>query len=458
MSNSRKHSPRTKARKKNTKVLGQINHNAAGADLGSKEVVIAVRDDLGIEPFHAFATTTAQLRAAGQWMLDCGVDTVAVEATGVYWVPAYEIWEDMGLKPVLVDSNSIHTVNGKKKSDFVDAQWLQILHTFGLLKPCRRVESQMVELRGYMRRRREVTNGASESIQHMHQALTLMNLRLDQVLSDITGATGQRILEAILKGTRDPQELAKFRDASCQCSEEQFIEALTGHYRDEQVFSLRQAYERWRFDQTQLRDCDTEVEKVLSRLPKKADRQVLPKARIKRGKPRKNEPKLDGRSILFESLGTDLTAITGLSTLTILIVISECGMDLTRFPTYKHFCSWLGLSPGTRISGGRRLSSRSRRTTNRAATALRLAAQSLHSSKTSLGAFYRRMKARLGPEKATTATAHKLAKMIYLSLTAGLVYSDPGPDYLSSKNKDKTLKNLHQRAKKLGYQLVPIAA
>jgi len=453
----KKQSPGT--RKKNRKVLEQINHHAAGADMASEEVVVCVGEGVDEEPIRTFGTTTAQLNKAGEWMLSCGIDTVAIEATGVYWVPAYEIWQEQGLKPVLVESNSIHSLNGKKKSDFIDAHWLQLLHTFGLLRPCQRAERSMIELRGYMRRRREVTEASSACIQHMHAALTLMNVRLDQAVTDITGLTGMRIIREILKGERDPLVLAQMRDERCLKNEQEIAEALTGHYRAEQVFVLDQAVQAWDFHQQQLRQCDQQIEKVLQTLPSKADRKNLPKARRSAGKPRKNELRInDGRTLLYERLGVDLTLIDGLQVITILTVISECGIDLSRFPTYKHFCSWLGLCPGTRRSGKRVLSSRSRRTTNRAATALRLAAQSLHRSQTALGAFYRRIKARLGPEKATTATANKLAKLIYLSLTTGRVYIDPGPDYFDSANQLNALKQLRRRASKLGYQLTPIAA
>jgi transposase len=293
----------------------------------------------------------------------------------------------------------------------------------------------------------------------MHAALTLMNVRLDQAVTDITGLTGMRIIRAILGGERDPLVLARMRDDRCLKNEQQIAEALTGHYRDEQLFVLDQAVQAWDFHQQQLRQCDQQVEKVLEHLPSKARRENLPRPRRNAGRPRKNELRIeDGRTLLFERLGVDLTLIDGLQVITILTVISECGIDLSRFPTYKHFCSWLGLCAGTRRSGKRVLSSRSRRTTNRAATALRLAAQSLHRSQTALGAFYRRIKARLGPEKATTATANKLAKLIYLSLTTGIVYADPGPDYLEPVNQTKALKQLRRRATKLGYQLTPIAA
>lgn len=426
--------------------------------MGSEEVVVCVGEGVGEEPIRTFGTTTAQLNKAGEWMLSWGIDTVAIEATGVYWVPAYEIWQEQGLKPVLVESNSIHSLNGKKKSDFIDAHWLQLLHTFGLLRPCQRAERSMIELRGYMRRRREVTEASSACIQHMHAALTLMNIRLDQAVTDITGLTGMRIIREILKGEHDPLVLAQLRDERCLKNEQEIAEALTGHYRDEQVFVLDQAVQAWDFHQQQLRQCDQQIEKVLELLPTKANRATLPKSRRSAGKPRKNEPRIDGRTLLYERLGVDLTLIDGLQVITVLTVISECGIDLSRFPTYKHFCSWLGLCAGTRRSGKRVLSSRSRRTTNRAATALRLAAQSLHRSQTALGAFYRRIKARLGPEKATTATANKLAKLIYLSLTTGIVYADPGPDYFEQINQTKALKQLRRRASKLGYQLVPIAA
>ncbi len=452
----KKRSPRN--RKKNKRVLDQINHNAAGVDMGASEVWVAVGEHLSDEAVRVFGTTTAQLRAGAEWMKSIGVDTVAIEATGVYWVPAYEIYEEYGLNPILINSRSIRSFNGMKKSDYIDCQWIQLLHTFGILQASIRPEAEMIELRGYMRQRRNLTEQCSEQILLMQKALTLMNLRLDQAVTDITGATGQRILRAIVEqGVRDPGKLAAMRDPACAQSEEQIAEALTGHYRDEQLLALSHALRLWDFCQSLMRECDEHVETVLEKLPIRQSRATLPKARVTKGKARKNELRVkDGRALLYERLGVDLTLIAGLQVLTILTVLSECGVDLSRFPTAKHFASWLGLCPGTNKTGGRIVNSRSRRTTNRAATALRLAAQSLLKTDTELGAFGRSLRGRIGPEKAVTAVAAKLAHRIYDSLRTGRAYADRGPQYHDTVHRERNLLSLTKRAQRLGMKLVPV--
>lgn len=446
----KKRSPRSQ--KQNKRVLEQINHQAAGADLGSDAVWICVGEHMADEPVRVFGTTTAQLSASAEWMRSIGVDTVALEATGVYWVPAYEIYEKHGLGPVLINSQSIRSFNGMKKSDFIDCQWIQLLHTFGILQPSVRAEEKMIELRGYMRQRKVLTEQCSEQIQRMQKALTLMNVRLDQAVSDITGVTGMRILRAILGGERDAVQLARLRDAGCAKSEHEIAEALTGHWREEQLFALEQTVKLWDFCQTLMRECDQKIEAVMQSLPVRKS-VTTTEPRVRR---RKNQIAFDGRTLLHERLGVDLTRIKGLQMLTILTVISECGLDLSRFPTANHFVSWLGLAPGTKKSGHRVLSSRSRRTTNRAATALRIAAQSLLKSQTELGAFGRALRARIGAEKAITAVAAKLARRIYLSLQTGTVYEDRGVAYHDHQHRDRQLASMRKRARRLGMDLIPI--
>jgi transposase len=420
--------------------------------MGSDAVWICVGEHLSDEPVRVFGTTTAQLRASAEWMRSLDIDTVALEATGVYWVAAYEIYQEHGLRPILINSRAIRAFNGMKKSDFIDCQWIQLLHTFGILQPAERAESSMIELRGYMRQRKTLTEQCSEQIQRMQKALTLMNVRLDQAVTDITGVTGMRILRAIVQGERNPVELARLRDPGCAKSENQIAEALTGHWRDEQLFVLGQTIELWDFYQTLMRKCDERIEALMRTLPVRN----CAESESSRTKRRKNQVSFDGQSLLAERLGLDLTRIKGLGVLTILTVISESGIDLSRFPTDKHYVSWLGLAPGTKKSGHRVLSSRSRRTTNRAATALRLAAQSLLKSKSELGAFGRSLRARIGAEKAITAVAAKLARRIYLSLHTGRVYEDRGVAYHDQRHHDRNLALLHKRARRLGMQLVPL--
>ena len=310
----------------------------------------------------------------------------------------------------------------------------------------------MIELRGYMRQRRTLTEQCSEQIQRMQKALTLMNVRLDQAVSDITGVTGMRILRAIIKGERDAAKLAQMRDQGCAKSESQIAEALTGHWREEQLFVLKQTVQMWDFLQKLMLECDEKIAAVLGTLPIK----TVVEGKRSKAKRRKNQVSFDGRTLLHERLGVDLTRIKGLDVLTILTVISESGMDLSRFPTDKHYVSWLGLAPGTKKSGHRVLSSRSRRTTNRAATALRLAGQSLLQSQSELGAFGRSLKARIGVEKAVTAIAAKLARRIYLSLQTGRVLEDRGLEYHDQQHRERKLASMHKYARRLGMRLVPL--
>jgi len=420
--------------------------------MGSDSVWICVGEHVAAEPVRKFGTTTAQLRASAQWMKGVGVETVALEATGVYWVAAYEIYEESGLRPILINSRAIRSFNGMKKSDFIDCQWIQLLHTFGILQPSVRVERAMIELRAYMRQRRTLTEQCSEQIQRMQKALTLMNVRLDQAVTDITGATGMSILRAILGGERDPAKLAELRDPGCSKSEMEIAEALSGHWRDEQLFVLEQTVRAWDFYKKLMGECDTKIEALIEKLPTRTD----VNEQKSRPKPRKNQISFDGRKLLHERLGVDLTRIKGLEVLTILTVISESGVDLSRFPTDKHYVSWLGLAPGTKKSGHRVLSSRSRRTTNRAATALRLAAQSLLRSDSELGAFGRTLRARIGAEKAITAVAAKLASRIYLSLQTSRVYEDRGAAYHDEQHRNRRLASLRKHARRLGMHLVPL--
>jgi transposase len=420
--------------------------------MGSDAVWICVGEHMSDQAVRTFGTTTAQLRASAEWMQSVGVETVAIEATGVYWVAAYEIYEEYGLEPVLINAGAIRSFNGMKKSDFIDCQWIQLLHTFGVLQPSVRAESTMIELRAYMRQRKTLTEQSSEQIQRMQKALTLMNVRLDQAVSDITGATGMRILRAILKGERDASRLAALRDPGCAKSESEIAEALSGHWREEQLFVLEQTIKIWDFCQSLMRECDIKIEALIRTLPARKAVEQAPS----RAKRRKNQVSFDGRRLLEERLGVDLTRIKGLDVLTILVVVSESGIDLSRFPTFKHYVSWLGLAPGTKKSGQRVLSSRSRRTTNRAATALRLAAQSLLKSQTELGAFGRALRARAGAEKAITAVAAKLACRIYLSLQTGRVFEDRGALYHDQQHRDRNLASLRRRAHRLGLELVPM--
>lgn len=443
-------------KKKHSRIFDQINHNAAGIDAGAEFHWVAVPEERATQAVRKFSTLTSGLYALADWLVEAGVDTVAVEATGVYCVPLLEVLDARGIKVLLAKPSSLKSVNDRRKTDMLDCQWIQMLHTFGLLRASFRPTQLVATFRSYSRQRRMLIEAASTSIEHMKKALTQMNVRVDQAVSDVTGVTGMRIIRAILAGERDPKELAALRDERCAKNEEALAEALFGKYSDEHLFALEQAVGTWDHYQALIAECNKRIEQHSDAFEKKASRQDIPKPR-RIEHTRKNVLPFDGRSIFFELLGQDLTQIDGISTGTICTFIAEVGTSLETFPSVKDFTSWLRLCPGSNTTGGKNRSGKNRSTTNRLATALRISAQTLERSKSALGAFYRRKKARLGPEKAVTAAAHKLARMIYFTLKYQRPYLDPGADYYDQRHRDKVLRQMQKRAKQLGYQLVKAA-
>lgn len=433
----------------------RIKHpDAAGIDLGARVHYVAVPTDRNEEPIRSFGTTTPELIRLCDWLDQCGVTTVAMESTGIYWIPLYELLEERGVEVFLVNARHLKNVPGRK-TDVQDCRWLQELHTFGLLRASFRPSLEICELRTYHRQREELVRRSSAEIQHMQKALTLMNVRLDTVISDVTGVTGLAIIRDILSGKCDPKELARHRDPRCHASEQEIADALTGNYRAEHVFVLRQAVETYDFLLDQIRVCDQQIERVLGTLAERRPQQQspIPKPRSKR-KPRSSEPAFDIRSPLYRLTGCDLSQINGLGPHTILKIVAEIGPDVSPWPTEKHFTSWLHLAPGNNITGGKRRRSKKQPAANRVAQCLRVAAMSLGRTQTALGAFYRRLASRLGVLKATTATARKLAIMVYRMLKHGASYVDPGAKAYEQRYQQRVLKNLSRRAQSLGYQLV----
>ncbi len=451
----------TKTKKKSTKrkhsrVLDQINHNAAGIDAGSEFHYVAVPEDRATPSVRKFSTTTRGLYELADWLAEAEIDTVAVEATGVYCVPLLEVLEARGLDVVLAKPSSLKSVNDRQKSDMLDCQWIQLLHTFGLLRGSLRPSETVVSFRTYNRQRQMLIRQASTSIEHMKKALTSMNVRVELAVTDVTGATGMSIIRAILKGERDAQVLAKKRDDRCAKSEAEIAEALFGKYSDDHLFELDQAVRTWDHYQVLIAECNQRIEQQAATFEKKADRKDIPKAR-RIEHVRKNVLSFDARSLFFEVLGQDLTQIDGISTGTVAALLAEVGPNLDDFETVKNFTSWLRASPGQNITGGRNRSGKNRPTTNRLTTALRIAAQTLSRSQSALGAFYRRKRAQLGPEKANKAAAHKLARMIYFTIKYQRPYLDPGPDHYAQQHRQRILKAIEKRAKQLGYKLVKAA-
>ena len=422
--------------------LQHINLHAAGIDIGSRSHFVAVPEGSSEQTVREFASFTDDLQAMADWLIACGVTTVAMESTGIYWIPVFEILESKGLEVKLVNARHVKNVPGRK-SDVLDCQWLQRLHTYGLLEGAFRPPEQICTLRGYVRQRMNLVRYAASHIQHMQKALAQMNLQLTNVVSTITGKTGMRIIKAILGGERDPQVLAGLRDQRCKNSEETIARSLHGNYRPEHLFSLKQAVDLYIFYQGQIAECDQEI---LSQL-----------ATFDAGSGSGNGPPASLDQALQQMTGVDLTAIDGIDTNSGLRIIAEIGLDMSRWKSARHFASWLGLCPGTKVSGGKILSSRSKQVANRAAATLRMAAFTLFRSKSALGAYLRRQRSRLGAPKAITATAHKMARLVYAMLKHGTAYVDAGQDYYEERYRSRVVQNLKRKAQEFGYQLVDIS-
>lgn len=446
-----------KVRGRSSGQLPTLNEHAAGLDVGSTFHVVAVRGDQDEEPVRTFRSFSGDLHKMADWLGSVGITTVAMESTGVYWIPVFEILEARGFEVLLVNARDVKNVPGRK-TDVNDAQWLQQLHQHGLLRGSFRPRDEVVRLRAYLRHRERTVEYAASHVQHMQKALMQMNVQLHHVVSDITGVTGMRIIRAIVAGTRAPGELAQHRDVRCAASEETIRQALTGNYRPEHVFALKQALELWEFHQVKIAECDSEIETVLQSLNEQRADPEAPLPPVRHAKAR-NEPKFEVRRALYTLLGADLSQIHGFGPYTVLKLVAECGDDMTKWPTAKHFTSWLSLAPGNKISGGRVLSSRTRRSSNRAAALLRIAAVNIGKTQTALGAFYRRLAARTGKAKAVTATARKLAVLFYRALRFGMTYADPGAAYYEERYKRRVIDSLQRRARGLGFTLVanPVA-
>lgn len=447
-------------RRKVSKVLPLINPNAAGIDVGASEHYVAVPPERDEQPVRRFRAFTEDLHALAQWLLQCGVKTVAMESTGVYWIPLYQILEDYGLVVKLVNARHVKHVPGRK-SDVQDCQWLQQLESFGLLSGSFRPEAKICILRSYMRQREMLIRSASRHVQQMQKALTEMNIKLHQVISDLTGVTGLAIVRAILAGERDRLKLAAMKDRRIKSDVSTIAKALEGDYRSEHLFALRQALELYDYYQQKVAECDGEILREMQMLDTRAEAAVSPAPKSKRKARSQHNPfSFDSRAELYRIMGVDLTRIDGLNETTVQLILSELGLDLCqKWPTEAQFTSWLGLCPNNEISGGKVLRRGTRKVVNRVANALRMCAQSLLNSKSALGAYARRMRAKRDSQIAITATAHKLARLIYRMLRYGQEYVDIGQEQYEARFKAGILKSLQRKARQLGYQLVsqPVA-
>ena len=432
--------------------------HAAGMDIGAEEIYVAVSSDHSEEPVRCFSTFTFDLHALADWLQQCGIDTVAMESTGVYWIPIFQILESRGLEVFLVNAHYLKSVPGRK-SDVSDCQWIQYLHSVGLLQGSFRPPDKICAVRTLWRHRQSVLQMAAEHILHMQKALSLMNVQIHHVLSDITGLSGLAILDAILAGERDCLKLAQLCHPSIKSPRDKIAQALEGDYRQEHLFVLKQSLAGYRYYQDRIVELDREIQTLMKEVgdPTRCE-EALP-TRTKRTKYQRqvNDPAFDLRHELYRIAGVDLTDIPGVSTLTAQVILTEIGPDVSRFRNASAFASWLGLCPEKRVSGGKILSCKTRKVKSRAAIALRLGAHSLCRAKDYFGEFFRRLRARLGAPQATTATAHKLARIIYHVLRTKTPYNESIFYECDEQARQRNESRLRKKAAEMGFHLVPNA-
>lgn len=435
--------------------LKQINLNAAGMDIGDRSIYVCVPPGRDEQSVRVFSTFTADLNALADWLSQCGVKTVAMESTGVYWIPIFQILEARGFEVYLVNAAHIKNVPGKK-TDILDCQWIQQLHTYGLLQASFRPDELTCVLRSFVRHRDMLIRTRASHIQHIQKALQQMNLKLTNVLKDVTGQTGMKILRDILAGVHDPQKLARHRHPCCAKSEAEIAKSLEGDYRPEHLFALRQAVELFDVYTEKLRDCDREIEQQLAKFTPQVnlEEQPLPPPTRRVTDRPKNHPLQDLRPALYQMAGVDLTQVDGLDILTVETILSEIGTDMSRWQSVKHFTSWLGLSPQNEKTGGKVIRTRTKKTNNRANVAFRQAAQALTRSKSALGQFYRRMRTKMGAPKAITATAHKLARIVYHMLKHRVPFAAVPPHQDEAQSREQAIRQLQRQAQRLGVSVV----
>jgi len=437
--------------------VSRMHPNAAGVDIGAIEIVACVAGAENTQIVKAFGNYTVDLQALASWLKSYDIQTVAMESTGVYWIPLFEELERQGFECLLISSRSLRRVAGRK-SDISDAQWIQTLHTYGLLEGSFRPEGDLVALRTLLRHRSQLLEHRSPHIQHMQKALLQMNVQLSQALSDVTGETGLRIIRAIVAGERDPERLAALRDRNCKKSAEEIGKALTGSWREEYLFIVQQSLELYDFYSQQVEACDAEIDRTyaLTRPDWQAG-ELKPLPPKKHNSHSKNAPQQQAeiRQHLKRISGVDLSVVDGFGVSLAQTVIMEVGTDMSKFPSEKHFCSWLGLAPKHEISGAKVLKNRTLKTKNRAGQAFRMAAQSVKRADCVFGSLYRRLKSRLDKAQATVATAHAIARVVYRMLKYKVEYEKIDVAEYEQKYKEQQIKYIKKKAEKFGFQLVP---
>jgi len=442
-----------KLKMKKIQPLHTLQPNAAGIDVGATEIFVSVPQDRDVEHVRCFTTFTDDLHKAARWLKKCEIKSVAMESTGVYWIPVFQILDAHGFDVMLVNAHHVKNVPGRK-TDVEDCQWIQYLHSVGLLRGSFRPGQDICSVRSLLRHRGNLIKIASTHVQHMQKSLTQMNVQIHNVISDITGVTGLTIMDAIVDGQRNLNKLANLKDPRIKASKDTIKKSLKGDYRPEHIFTLKQALQSYRHYRQMIYECDIEIEKHLKDLESRIepDQPARPPGDIK---PRGNAPNFDLKHHMHRLLGTDLTLVDGIDVGTAHTIFTEVGPDLSCFPTPAHFCSWLGLCPNNKISGGKILSSKTKPGSNRVAQVLRMASISLLRSRSYLGEFYRRMRAKSGAPKAITATAHKLARIVYHLIKYQKAFDQSVFNKEQEMHKIRMEKNLRKQAKYLGYQIVP---
>lgn len=443
-------------------IFEMINPDAAGIDIGKTHHWVCVPEGRADNSVRRFETFTCDLYDIASWLKQCGVTTIAMESTGVYWIPIFQILEKEGFEVFLVNARHLKNVPGRPKTDNLDCRWIQKLHSFGLLAASFRPEDNICQIRSLIRHRDTLIRQKATSIHHMQKSLEQMNIKLGNVISDIVGVSGLRIIRAILQGQRDFNTIAQLKDKRAKATKEEIIKSLQGDYRNEHLFTLQQALNQFDFYQAQIIECDQEIEKLLLAMDKKTATQqgqvtfaFYNNSNLKTKRKSSNDPAYDARNMFFDITGIDLIAVDGLGENTVQTILFEVGLDMEKWPTAKHFTAWLGLAPNPKISGGKNIGQQKRKVKNRAAQAFRMAAAALQNSKCALGAFFRRIKGRSGFKKAVAATARKLAVIFYNMLKNGTEYKQFSEEDYLKRFQEQMLKKLQRQAKIMGYQVVP---
>jgi len=439
--------------------LEVVHPDAAGIDIGNESHYAAVPPTRDTESVRRFGCTTAELKAMAGWLKQCGIRTVAMQSTGVYWIAVYDILEQAGLEVYLVNARETKNLPGRK-SDVQESQWLMKLHTYGLLRNSFRPSQEIRTMRTYWRQRNDLVRAAGRHIQRIQKALTQMNLQLANVLSDLSGVTGQAIIKAILAGERDPHKLAAFRNWRVKATHEQIARSLEGNWQEDLLFVLKQEQDGYEFCQQQMAECDRRLKQYLQQREDRSQGASLPeekrKERLKKKKG--NAPQFDLRTELFRMSGTDLTQIDGIDVMTATTILSEAGWDMSKWQTEHHFVSWLRLCPDNKVSGDKIIGKGRLPTNNRITNALKMAASSLRTSNTYVGAQFRRLRTKLGAPVAIKAMAAKLARLVYRMLRYGMQYVDQGATFYEAQHRNLQIAHLKWKAAKLGFRITQLAA